>query len=225
MIALDIGVAIDRVWLLAKLKQLGVTGWLLELFSSYLYGRSLRAVVSGCTSATFPVDASVPQGSILGPLLWNIYFNDLQCLPVASANADDCTLSPTYTREEATNVIDATNRQFDNILAWGRRWQIKFAAEKTQAILITRPREDARLLAGQLKFGEDTLAIQDYINILEVEVDSKLSFDRHLESVARKASLRVTLLRRVKHLLDAEGLMKLYKAQVRPITEYNPSPG
>ncbi|KAG0724748.1 LINE-1 retrotransposable element ORF2 protein [Chionoecetes opilio] len=71
------------------------------------------------------------------------------------------------------------------------------------------------MLEGKLKFGDDTLAINDSINILGVEVDSRLSFDRHLETVARRASLRVTLLRPVRHLLDAEGLMRLYKAQLQ----------
>ena len=95
-------------------------------------------------------------------------------------------------------------------------------AEKIQAILITRLHQDARLLARQLRFGEDILAIQDSINILGVEVDSKLSFDRHLESMVHKAFLRVTLLRRLRHLLDSEGLMKLYKAHVRTVIECSP---
>ncbi|KAG0725267.1 Retrovirus-related Pol polyprotein from type-1 retrotransposable element R1 2 [Chionoecetes opilio] len=154
-------------------------------------------------------------GSVLGPILWNIYFNDLlQSLPVASAYADDCTVSHSYTSEETANVIDAANRQLGDITAWGRRWQVQFAAEKTQAMVTSRSREDSRLLEGKLKFGDDTLAIKDSINILGVEVDSRLSFDRHLETVARRASLRVTLLRRVRHLLDADGLMRLYKAQL-----------
>ena len=178
--------------LLAKLEQRGVTGHLLELFSSYLQRRSLRVVVGGCTSAAFPIEASVPQGSILGPILWNIYFNDLlSSLPVASAYADDCTLSCSYNREEAAEVIEATNRHLSDIMAWGRRWQVKFAAEKTQAMLISRSRRDVGLLEGQLRFGEDTLAIKESINVLGVEVDSTLSFARHLESVARRASLRV----------------------------------
>ena len=79
-------------------------------------------MVSGCTSATFPVEASVLQRSILGLLLWSIYFNDfLQCLLVASAYADDCTLSYSYTREEAENDIDATNRQLNDIPGLGQQ--------------------------------------------------------------------------------------------------------
>ena len=226
VIALDIAGAFDRVWhrgLLAKLEQYGISGQLLELFLSYLHGRSLKVVVSGCTSSSYPLEASVPQGSILGPILWNIYFNDLlQSLPVASAYADDCTLSHSYTRTETVNVINIVNSQLDDIMTWGRKWQVKFAAEKTQAMIISRSHLDSRMLEGQLKFGEDVLAIKDSINILGVEVDSQLSFNRHLESVARRASLKVTLLRRVKHLLDSEGLMRLYKAQVRPTMEYSP---
>ena len=55
-----------------------------------------------------------------------------------------------------------------------------------------------------------------------LEVDSSLTFQRQLETVAHRTFLRVTLLRRVRHLLDADGLLRLYKAQVRPIMEYSP---
>lgn len=66
-----------------------------------------------------------------------------------------------------------------------------------------------RRLVGQLRSGEDTFATKDANNIIEVEGDSKLSFQRLLETVAQKASLWMTLLRRIRHLLDADGLMKL----------------
>lgn len=75
---------------------------------------------------------------------------------------------------------------------------------------------------GRLKMGENNIPLQDSVNILGVEVDSLLLFDRHLEDVARKASQKVTLLRRLRHLLDSDGLLTLYKAQVRPIMEYAP---
>ena len=85
VISLDITEAFDYVWhegLTAKLEQMGITGDLLHLHSSYLSGRSLRVAVNGCTSASLPVKASVPQGSVLRPILWNVYFNDpLQSAP------------------------------------------------------------------------------------------------------------------------------------------------
>ena len=94
--------------------------------------------------------------------------------------------------------------QISDMLAWDRRWQVKFAGKKTEAVLISCSCADAKLLKGRLRFGKDTLTIQDSTNILEVEVNSKLSFHCHLESVAHKSFLRVTL--------DANSLMKLYKA-------------
>ena len=226
VIALDIAGAFDCVWhkgLMAKLQQLGITGDLLGLLSSYLTDRSLRVVVNGHTSTSFPVEASVPQGSVIGPLLWNAYFDDLlHSTTAAAAYADDCTLSWTFKRDEAREVIESVNRQLADILAWGERWQVKFAPEKTQAMVISRSRQDADLLRGKLRLGRDTITLQDSVDILGVEVDSGLRFDRHLKKVALAASRRVTLMRRMKHLLDADGLTTLYKAQVRPVMEYAP---
>ena len=78
VIALDIAGAFDKVWhkgLIAKLKSFGISGDLLLLLQDYLQGRTLQVVVNGSTSSEYPIEASVPQGSVLGPLLWNIYLN------------------------------------------------------------------------------------------------------------------------------------------------------
>ncbi|KAG0717669.1 hypothetical protein GWK47_053963 [Chionoecetes opilio] len=142
----------------------------------------------------------------------------------APCKAPTRTASWARNSEETANVIDATNRQLGDITAWGRTGgpsQV-CAGEPPKAMVISRSREDPRLLEGKLKFGDDTLVIKDSINILGVEVDSRLRFDCHLETVARRVSLRVTLLRRVRHLLDADSLMRLKKAQVRPVMEYSP---
>ena len=87
VIALDIAGAFDRVWhrgIIARLKSFGIEGDLLMLFENYLKGRKIHVVVNGHTSSEYPIEASVPQGSAIGPLLWNIYFNDiLQLIPEA----------------------------------------------------------------------------------------------------------------------------------------------
>lgn len=224
VIALDIAGAFDCVWhqgLIAKLGALGIAGDLLELFSNYLTGRSLCVVVNGQSSSFYPIGASVPQGSVLGPILWNIYINDLlQGLPSTFAYADDCTLSYTYKRENVYDTVQATNLHLEYITSWGHRWQVSFAAEKTQAMVISRSPRDANTLRGQIKFGNDVLQINSHLSILGVEFDNKLNFDRHIRVVAQMTSKKVTALRRMKHLLDARGLSTLYKAQVRTQLEY-----
>ena len=180
-------------------------------------------MVNRHTSASFPVEASVPQGSVLGPILWNIYLIDLlQSIPSASAYADNCTLSWTYERGEAQAVVHSANALLSNIMAWGDRWQVKFALDKTQAMVVTRIYVDERELHGRLRMAGNTIPLQDSVSILGMEVDSRLLCEHHLEEGVRKASQKVTLLRRLSHLLNADGLLTLYKAQVRHIMEYAP---
>ena len=89
-------------------------------------------------------------------------------------------------------------------------------------MMISHSQEDASQVCGKLKFGRDTIPLLDSINILGVEVDSRLRFDRHLEKVAQIASQKVTLLHQMKHFLHAGSLLTLYKTQVRPVMEYAP---
>ena len=86
-----------------------------------------------------------------------------------------------------------------------------------------RERESVTQVEGEVKFGKDNLATKDSVDILGVEVDSKLSFCRHLETVAYKTSLTVTLPGKVRHL-DPDGFLTFYKAQVRSVMEYIYSP-
>ena len=224
VVALDIAGAFDRVWhagLIEKLRAKGIQGDLLVLLKDYLQGRTLQVVINGQTSGPSPVEASVPQGSVLGPILWNIYIDDLlQQLTTVAAYADDCTLSRTYCRPDSQRAVRELNRQLRLVEQWGEMWQVSFAPEKTQAMVISRSPGASQAVSGQLCFGGKSLPLQEHIKILGVTVDRGLRFNHHVTAVARQASLRVSALRRVAGSLNPRGILTLYRAQIRPYLEY-----
>ena len=96
-VALDISKAFDRIWhagLLHKLKSYGISGQIFGLISSFLSNRQLWVVLDGKSSQEYPVNAGVPQGSILGPTLFLLYINDLpdDVICNIAVYADDTTL-------------------------------------------------------------------------------------------------------------------------------------
>ena len=97
MVFCDVSKAFDRGWhkgLIFKLKQYCINGSLLNWISDYLSNRSQRVVIRSCTSSSLPVKAGVPQGSVLGPLLFLIYVNDIvdSLLSLTRLFADDSSL-------------------------------------------------------------------------------------------------------------------------------------
>ena len=161
--------------------------------------------------------AGVPQGSCLGPLLWNIYINDLlHLIPSVRAYADDLTLAQSYSLGEEAATADHMNATLNRIVSWGSKWQVKFASSKTQMAIISRSSTRLHLSLD----GED-IRRRDEMEVLGVTYDSALTFRLHIERLAREASGKLASLRRISWLLDNKGLETLYKAQVRSSLEYS----
>ncbi len=137
----DISKAFDRVWhrgLLYKLQSSGVSGRLLNWFSSYLSQRKQRVVLPGAKSSWNKINAGVPQGSILGPLLFLVYINDI--VHDIGANirlfADDTSLSVVV--ESPAVAARTLNSDISTISNWAKKWLVTFNPNKTESLLISR---------------------------------------------------------------------------------------
>ena len=143
-VALDISKAFDRVWhpgLLHKLKSYGISGQIFGLISFFLSNRQLRVVLDGKSSQEYPVNAGVPQGSILGFTLFLLYINDLpdDVICNTAIYADDTTLyskcdqaSDLWQQLELASELESDLR---DTVDWGRKWLVDFNAGKTQLVL------------------------------------------------------------------------------------------
>ncbi|XP_045103032.1 uncharacterized protein LOC123499296 [Portunus trituberculatus] len=149
VIALDIAGAFDRVWhsgLATKLRSMGVCGSLLHLLQDYLQDRSLCVVVNRQSSQDHPISDSVSQGSVLGPLLWNVFFNDLlQLIPEAHAYAEDCTLTFPCDSTDHRATVALINQALETITSWSLLDKVQ---DRARRLISTKalPDEQAPLL-------------------------------------------------------------------------------
>ena len=223
VIALDIKGAFDKVWhngLCSKLRAKGVSGVLLTWIHNYLSDRSINVVLSGQSSDTASINASVPQGSILGPLLFSVFIDDLVdvCENELFLYADDSTLFAPIKKSDDINTAAASlNRDLNNMKVWAQKWKVTFEPTKCKTMVLSRKRTPSKL---DLYFGDCRLPIVNDLDILGVTIDSKLTWSKHLSTISTRAGQKLGALRKVANKLDSEGRATVYKSQVRSVMEY-----
>lgn len=216
----DISKAFDKVWhkgVLHKLKGLGVIGGIHDWFSDYLNNRKQRVVFNGCHSDWQTITAGVPQGSILGPLLFLIYINDLpdEIKTNIRIYADDTTLFvSSKSKHEAARKL---TKDLENVSRWAARWFVGFNPTKTEGMSFSHV--NVEHIPPIYMDGKLINEVTSHKH-LGLTFQSSVKWSEHINEIVKKAMKRVDILRSLMYQLDRATLEKMYFTFVRPVLEY-----
>ena len=217
----DISKAFDRVWhagLLHKLQAAGVLGNLLRWFNSYLTNRKQCVVLPGVQSKWNYVRAGVPQGSILGPLLFLLYINDI-VMDIGSnirLFADDTSVYIIV--DDPVAAAELLNLDLDKITKWAKEWLVKFNPNKTESLLISR--KSNRLFHPPLSMLDQQITDVESHKHLGIYLSNDCTWHKHIEYIKEKAWNRINVMRKLKYELDRQSLETIYLTFIRPVLEY-----
>ena len=194
-------------------------------FKSYLERRQQKVLLNGFYSAEGHVQCGVPQGSVLGPLLFCTFINDLPMQIHNTHNlsielfADDSTL------HTADSSITGVNSRLQGGVAEVNQWchtnRMVLNPSKTEAMVITtRQKHQLTPLLLNLSVNKTPIKQVQEHKLLGVTIDSKLSWDSHIDSTCKALSRNLFLLSKLKHYLDADARKLYYTAHIRSRIDY-----
>ena len=221
---LDISKAFDKVWhdgLLYKLKCYGVEGGLFNILQNYLQNRKQRVVLNGQSSSWLDVNAGVPQGSVLGPLLFLVYINDLPDNLVGKAKlfADDTSIFSTVF--DITRSSQILNQDLCTIKNWAYQWKMVFNPDPSkQATEVIFSHKINKVNHPTLYFNSSPVTTAPFQKHLGLFLDNKLNFGHHLNEKISKANKIIGLIKRLHYHLPRKSLLNIYKSFVRPHLDY-----
>lgn len=208
---------VPHILIIEKLKRIGYPDWLSEWVFSYLTGRSAHVVVNSARSRQLYITSGVPQGSVLGPLLFNIFINDL-CLLLSSFKlsfADDLKF---YRVICSPADCDALQEDINALLVWCSDNGMRVNYAKCKVISFTRANNPVR---HQYSIESANLERVTSICDLGVTLDAMLRFNEHVRITTAKAFSVLGLIRRhASEFTDIYALKTLYCSLVRSILEY-----
>ena len=216
----DISKAFDRVWhrgLIHKLDSVGIRGKILEWIKSYLSDRKQAVVVKGEASSFLPVSAGVPQGSVLGPLFFLIYINDINLNLESTTKlfADDT--SAYLSLDNDIQREEILNSDLNKISLWATTWKVKFSAPKTDLLNISRRREP---FVNNLRFNTITLQPSTSHRHLGITFQNDCKWNTHINSLLSKCRPMVACLKSYKYRLSRKSLEIMFKSFILPILDY-----
>lgn len=220
LVFLDQSKAFDRIHhesLKFKMGRLGIGGTLLKLLDNYLQNRKTRVVLDGAKSRWYNIFAGVPQGSILGPLMFLIYINDIEDNLECDIHlyADDAVLMTHYSNNtEAT--YEKINRDLKRLHEWANRWFMSFNPTKTKYMVISA----ADKPHPELKFNGTAIDQVHSYPQLGLILNDKMTWENHIETIITNANKKMGLIWKLSNDIPRFAVENIYTSFIRPQLEY-----
>ena len=221
---IDLAKAFDTVnheILLKKLKILGIQGNLITLLGNYLTNRKQTTTINNRSSNERNITCGVPQGSILGPLLFLVYVNDLSSI-LQDCNfqlyADDTVI---YHTDDDVNIskmkLEANLKRFT---VWCAGNALTVNVKKSKYVIYGLKSQTRKLKDHSLFMANTRLDKVASYNYLGVNLDMNLSFHKYLQSCIQRATHKIYMLSKIRRYIDFFTAITIYKTMILPVMEY-----
>lgn len=218
---LDVSQAFDRVWhvgLLHKIKK-SLPDQYYHLFKSYLANRYFQVRYTDELSTQFKIEAGVPQGSVLGPTLYQIYTADLPSheTTIMATFADDTAIMSSH--EDATVAANNLQLTLNNVQKWSDKWRIKINESKSTHVTFT----NRRVICNPVTINNKPIPRADEAKYLGIHLDKRLTWKKHLTMKRKQLNIKI---RRLYWLLGYKSQLSLnnkilvYKIILKPVWTY-----
>ena len=209
--------------LIYKMSKYGIKNHVLDWVKAFLGGRTQRVVIRGTVSESFEVTSGVPQGSVLGPILFLIFINDLplEIISLLSLFADDTKIfiriisEMSKTHPRGNYGSEVLQRDLNSIMKWANIWKMEFNIDKCKVMHLGRlnPKHTYTM-------GGRNLAVTSEEKDLGVTFDERLEFNKHITGIVNKANNMVGMIKISFTYLDKEIFKLVYPVLVRSLLNY-----
>ena len=210
---------INRNILLKKLEKYGIRGLPLRLLASYLENRTQAVRVGNVLSPFKQIDMGLPQGSVLAPLLFILYVNDLPCISnlfSVTLFADDATLF--IEDRNYDSLIRSCNSGLELFLTWCWANRLSVNIDKTHYLIFS----NKKIIDFHpvIKLNNRIIEQKSSVSFLGMELDDKLKFNFHINNICNKISKNTGIIYRLREYLPLSSLIGLYYSFIFPYLNY-----
>ena len=209
--------------LISKVKAHGIDGNIVRWIENFLSNRIQRVIINGAQSEDKTVTSGIPQGSVLGPILFVMYINDLPASVQSEIRlfADDTKL---FTRSDLEGATETLQKDLDLLQNWSEKWLLRFHPEKCHVLKLGHQKSDVTYVMKKKDNDGNPITIQleesEHEKDLGIHIDNKLNFKEHVHRTTARANKIMGVIRRTFDFLSEEIFVQLFKSLVRPILEY-----